>query len=76
MDFNENNFCKVNNMYMTNKEIAILEKYSIKYNLCHNYEALLYLIDDFLNNTVDDYDDLEEVAISLSDRNYYINTNK
>ena len=76
MDFSENKFCKINNMYITKEEKDVLEKYDINYNSCSDYKMLLYLIDDVLNNTYDECNDLEEVSISLSDRNYYNNTNK
>lgn len=66
---------KVNkNLLLTNYEINILKKYNISYNTCNSYNEILYLIDIILNN--DYLKDLEDISISISERNYYQNTNK
>ena len=60
-----------NKMYLSNNEIKTLEKYNVNYN---NYDSLSSLIFD-LNEIVGDYD-LEQLAIELSEFNYYNNQNK
>ena len=60
-----------NKMYLSNNEIKILEKYNVNYN---NYDSLSSLIFDL--NEIDGDDDLEQLAIELSEFNYYNNQNK
>lgn len=60
-----------NKMYLSNNEIKILEKYNVNYN---NYDSLSSLIFDL--NEIEGEDDLEQLAIELSEFNYYNNQNK
>lgn len=77
LDFNINGLTKVNNnLFLTKKEIEILEKYNINYKVCSDFKMLMYLIDDYLNDSYDTLDDLENISIDISERNYYMNTNK
>lgn len=66
---------KINdNLYLTNKQIEVLDRYDIEYKN-KSIEELIYEIEDILNED-DSYSDLEEVSIGLSEFNYYHNTNK
>lgn len=76
IDFNENMLKKINNMYLSSKEIDILNKYSIKYNTCFCYNELLFKIQDSLDEFYDIAEDLDIVAENIAERNYYSNTNK
>lgn len=76
IDFEGNMLKRYGNLLLQNNEIKVLERYHINYKNCHNMSELIYLIEEYLNNSYDDNDDLEEVSISISERNYYINTNK
>ena len=60
------------NLYLTNKEIEVLERYDINYNT--SIEELMFNLEEILNEN--DYEDLEEVSLGLSEFNYYHNTNK
>ena len=60
-----------NKMYLSNNEIKTLEKYNVNYN---NYDSLSSLIFDL--NDIEGDDDLEQLAIELSEFNYYNNQNK
>lgn len=60
-----------NKMYLSNNEIKTLEKYNVNYN---NYDSLSSLIFDL--NEIEGDDDLEQLAIELSEFNYYNNQNK
>lgn len=60
-----------NKMYLSNNEIKTLEKYNVNYN---NYDNLSSLIFDL--NEIEGDDDLEQLAIELSEFNYYNNQNK
>ena len=75
LDFNSNSLNIIGKgLLLTNHEISILNKYKIPYNKCINLKEVLFYIDDLLN----DYDDeeLEIIAKTISERDYYQNTNK
>jgi hypothetical protein len=64
---------KINdNLYLTNKEIEVLDRYNIDYHT--SIEELMFNLDEILNEN--DYEDLEEVSNSISEFNYYHNTKK
>ena len=66
---------KINDsLYLTNKQIEVLDRYDIEYKN-KSIEELIYEIEDILNED-DSYSDLEEVSIGLSEFNYYHNTKK
>lgn len=66
---------KINdNLYLTNKEIEVLEKYNIDYHT--DIKSLLFELDEILNDSYGEYTDLEEVSSSIQEFNYYHNTNK
>lgn len=73
---NSDRYKQINSYVLTIEEIAVLEKYNINYKSVKYIEEVLYLIDNFLNNSYGDLTDLEEVSISIGDRNYYMNSNK
>ena len=65
---------KINDdLYLTNKQIELLDRYDIDYQN-KSINELIYEIEDILNEN--DYEDLEEVSLGLSEFNYYHNTNK
>ena len=69
------NLNKINDkLYLTNKEIEVLEKYDIDYHT--SIEELLFTLDEILNDSNGEYTDLEEVSNSISEFNYYHNINK
>lgn len=76
LDFNKNslNYCG-NNIYLTNYEIEILNKYKISYNNCSSLKDIIFLIEEVLNED-NSLDDLESISKSISERDYYLNTNK
>lgn len=66
---------KINkNIFLTNYEINILNINKINYKNCSSYNDILYLIDETLQ-TIDNQE-LEQISLSISERNYYQNTNK
>ena len=66
------------NIYLNNREMQILKMYDIDFQDCVDMNDLLFKIDDVLNDLYDnsDIEDLEWVSSSISERNYYMNTNK
>jgi len=73
----ENNFLRhiKNDIYLSDNDIKILEKYQIEYLSFSNMKELLFTLEEIsLNNYVDP--DFEDLLIKLSEYNYYYNTNK
>lgn len=66
---------KHNNVYISDKQYEILLKYNINVDNYKNINALLYDIEEILNSG-SDFEDLEWVSQTLSEYNYYNNTNK
>ena len=66
---------KVNEIYISEEHINILNKYGINVEDYKNVNELIYFIESYLNNS-EQLDDLEWVSESLSEYNYYANTNK
>ena len=68
---NENKINKINDhIYLTNKQIEVLNNHQINYQDCHDLKELLFLMDD-----IDD-EEIDEIAIDISELNYYQYTNK
>lgn len=75
IDFEGNKLIKVNNnLYLTNNQIDILKRYDVNYERCTSLRDLMIKIEDILD--YDQYDELEGLLDTLSERNYYENTNK
>ena len=68
---------KINDkLYLNDNEISILDKYQINYKSCSDYNSLLYLIAEILEDSYDDLNDLEDLSKIIAERNYYLYTNK
>ena len=75
LDFYSDNINYINGLLLTNKEIKVLKDYEIPYSSCNNLKEVIYLVED----KIDEYDspeDLLEISDSISERDYYANTNK
>jgi len=74
---NEKTFIKKhNNIYISDEQINILKKYNINIENYTNLNELIYDIEECLNDSFDTLEDLEWVSQTLSEYNYYNNTNK
>ena len=65
-----------NGIYLSEDQIEILNKYDINYLNYNNINELIFEIENYLNDSYVELDDLEWVSESLSTFNYYNNTNK
>ena len=75
MYMNEENFYKKHgNLYLTDKQIKVLDKYNIDYKKYNNLNELIYNLEYYLNNEY--LSDLEQVSEELSEFFYYNCTNK
>ena len=74
----DNKLNKINNIYLSNKQIYILEKYKIDYKNIRDIKQLIFFIEEYINEKYfeEDLEDLENLSLELSEFNYYYNTNK
>ena len=63
-----------NNIVLSNKEIEVLKRNEIDYEKYETVSRLLTDIDEILIDNDDE--ELEEISLSIAERNYYVNTNK
>ena len=75
LDFKSNSINDINGLLLTNKEIEVLERYDIDYKKCISLKEIIYLIEE-VKEDEDDIEDLELISQSISERDYYLNTNK
>lgn len=74
--FEDNKLNKISdNLYLSNRQIEILSRYSIDYTRFSDIRSLIFEVESILEDGID-YDDLEALSIELSEFNYYHNTNK
>ena len=73
LDFS-NTFQNINGFLLTQKECQVLDQFGVNYRSCNSLKEVLYEIEDVLEEQYDDT--LEDVSISISDRDYYQNSNK
>ncbi len=73
----ENKFVKKikNDLYLSDSDIEILDKYEIDYLKFKSVKELMFYLENIVRNN-DVEDDLEELLIKLSEYNYYFQTNK
>lgn len=67
---------KYNNIYISDEQISILSKYNINIEKYTNVSELMYDIENCLNYSYEELEDLEWVSQTLSEYNYYNNINK
>lgn len=65
-----------NGILLNNEEEQILKKYEIDYLNCKNIKELIFKIEDYLNDSYEELNDLENLSNRLSEYNYYNYTNK
>ena len=65
-----------NGLLFSKYEVSVLEKYGFLVCEYNSYGSLIFDVNDYLDSCVDDCDDLEDVLISISEKNYYYNVNK
>lgn len=75
IDFEGNMHKNVSNVYLSDNQMAILDKYKIDYKSVRSVQELMYQI-EFALNELDADEDLEKVSLEIAEFNYYHNTNK
>ena len=64
-----------NKVILTNFEIDVWKRYHIYYLNCSCLKDIIFLVEDILNED-STLEDLETISKSISERDYYLNTNK
>lgn len=74
----KHSYIKINDqLYLKQYQCDVLDYYHIPYQKCSSVSEILFLIDEIIDSEDgEDYDALEEVALSLQEFHYYHNTNK
>ena len=57
-------------------DVEVLSLYGFNYCDYSNISDLVFDVDNYLNSTYEELEDLEEVLVRISDINYYVNTKK
>lgn len=65
-----------NNIYLSDIDIEILNKYNIIYDSCNDIKELICIIEDYLEDSYEELTDLEDLSLRLSEFSYYNFTNK
>ena len=78
INFEENKFQTTRyNLFLTNYEIAVLKKYHIDYVNCKTAKEILQRVESIISDLDDlEQEKLDQVGMSIAERDYYKNTNK
>lgn len=77
MDFHAGELQTVGkNLMLTNHEIEVLNRYKINYNKCNNLKEVLFEIEEIIGDMDIVDEDLDAISQTISERDYYQNTNK
>ena len=77
IDFESNKFKDIGNgILLTNHEIEVLDKYKIPYKKCNSLKQIIFEIEDVISDMDIVEDDLDYISSTISERDYYQNTNK
>ena len=76
LDFKSNELNNINGLLLTNREIEVLDRYKIPYKNCHDLKQVLYEIEEVISDMDIVDDDLDYISSTISERDYYQNTNK
>ena len=76
MDFESNKFNNINGLMLTNREVEVLDRYNINYKNCTNLKEIIFQIEDLIQDMDIVEEDLDYISGTISERDYYQNTNK
>lgn len=76
MDFESNKFNNINGLMLTNREVEVLDRYNINYKSCTTLKEIIFQIEDLIQDMDIVEDDLDYISGTISERDYYQNTNK
>ena len=78
IDFEQNKLQKTKqDLFLTNYEIAVLKKYHIDYDNCKTAKDILQKVENIISDLDElEQEELDQVEMSIAERDYYQNTNK
>lgn len=77
IDFNSSKFVDVGNgLMLTNREIDILKQYNINYLNCKSLKEIIFEIESIIEDMDIVDEELDYISSTISERDYYQNTNK
>ena len=78
IDFEQNKLQKTkHDLFLTNYEIAVLKKYHIDYDNCKTAKEILQKVENIISDLDElEQEELDQVEMSIAERDYYQNTNK
>lgn len=77
IDFTSGKFKDIGNgLLLTNKEIEVLDRYHIPYKNCTSLKDIIFEVEEIINDMDIVDEELEYVSETISERDYYQNTNK
>ena len=76
IDFESNKFNNINGLMLTNREIEVLDRYNINYKSCTTLKEIIFQIEDLIQDMDIVEEDLDYISGTISERDYYQNTNK
>ncbi len=65
-----------NGILLSKEDVQTLEKYHINFYTCHSISELLMLIEETIDETTTDDEELESIITKLEEIHYYNETNK
>ena len=76
-DFEKNEHkLRENVLYLSDYQVEVLKRYNLDYHDFSDMKSLLFMIEDILEQSPEELEDLAEVADQISEFNYYNLTNK
>ena len=76
IDFESNKFNNINGLMLTNREVEVLDRYKIDYKKCNSLKEIIFEIEDLIQDMDIVEEDLDYISSTISERDYYQNTNK
>jgi hypothetical protein len=76
IDFNSGSFQNINGMMLTNHEIEVLDRYKIPYKKCNSLKEIIFEIEEIIEDSDIVDEELDYISSTISERDYYQNTNK
>ena len=76
IDFEANMFNNINGLMLTNREVEVLDRYNINYKSCTTLKEIIFQIEDLIQDMDIVEEDLDYISGTISERDYYQNTNK
>ena len=76
IDFTSGEFQNIGNgIFLTRREIEVLERYKIPYKNCKNLKEIIFSIEKEIEDIDVVEEDLDNISSTIAERDYYQNTN-